>query len=54
MRPAYAGLGESYVNQAWLNSAARDEMVPKAKAALAKALEFDNTLSEAYVLSGGH
>jgi len=50
--PAYAGLGDCYVNEAWLSSAARDEMVPKAKAALAKALEFDDALSEAHSLSG--
>jgi len=49
---AYAGLGESYVTQAWLNSRDRDEMVPLAKAALKKAIELDAGLSEAYVLAG--
>jgi len=49
---AYAGLGESYVNQAWLNSRNRDEIVPLAKAALKKAIELDADLSEAHVLAG--
>ncbi len=49
---AHAGLGESYVNQAWLNSRNRDEIVPLAKAALKKAIELDAGLSEAHVLAG--
>jgi adenylate cyclase len=49
---AHAGLGESYVNQAWLNSRNRDEIVPLAKAALEKAIDLDADLSEAYVLAG--
>jgi serine/threonine protein kinase/Tfp pilus assembly protein PilF len=49
---AHAGLGESYVNQAWLNSRNRDEIVPLAKAALKKAIDLDAGLSEAYVLAG--
>ena len=49
---AYAGLGESYVTQAWLGSRNRDEIIPLAKAALSKAMELDDQLSEAYVLAG--
>jgi serine/threonine protein kinase/tetratricopeptide (TPR) repeat protein len=49
---AYAGLGESYVNQAWLNSKDRDTAVPLAKAALQKAMELDPGLCEAHVLAG--
>ena len=49
---AHAGLGESYVNQAWLNSRNREEIVPLAKAALKKAIDLDADLSEAYVLAG--
>jgi len=49
---AYAGLGESYVNQAWLSSKDRGEMVPLAKAALRKAVELDAGLSETHVLAG--
>jgi serine/threonine-protein kinase len=49
---AYTGLGDCYVTRAWLNSAAREEMVPKARAALAKAMEIDEGLCEAHVLAG--
>ena len=49
---AHAGLGESYVDQAWLNSRSRDEIVPLAKAALKKAMELDPGLCEAHVLEG--
>jgi len=49
---AHAGLGESYVNQAWLNSRNRNEIVPFAKAALKKAIDLDADLSEAHVLAG--
>jgi serine/threonine-protein kinase len=49
---AHAGLGESYVNQAWFNSRNRDEIVPLAKAALKKAIELDADLCEAHVLAG--
>ncbi len=49
---AHAGLGESYVNQAWLNSRNREEIVPYAKAALNKAIDLDADLSEAWVLAG--
>jgi serine/threonine-protein kinase len=49
---AHAGLGESYVNQAWLSSRNRDEVVPLAKAALKKAMDLDAGLSEAHVLAG--
>jgi tetratricopeptide (TPR) repeat protein len=47
---AYAGLGDSYVDQSWLNSKGRDQTVPQAKAALKKAIELDPRLSEAHVL----
>lgn len=49
---AHAGLGESYVTQAWLGSRNRDEVVPLAKAALEKAMELDPGLCEAHVLAG--
>jgi tetratricopeptide (TPR) repeat protein len=49
---AHAGLGESYVDQAWLNSRDRDEIVPLAKASLKKAMELDSDLCEAHVLEG--
>jgi serine/threonine protein kinase/Tfp pilus assembly protein PilF len=49
---AHAGLGESYVDQAWLSSRDRDEIVPLAKAALRKAMELDPGLCEAHVLEG--
>ena len=49
---AYAGLGESYVNQAWLSSRDREHTVPQAKAALDRALQLDDKLCEAYVLAG--
>jgi serine/threonine-protein kinase len=49
---AYAGLGESYVTQAWLSSKERDGIVPLAKAALNKAMELDPSLCEAHVLAG--
>ena len=52
MAVAWAGLGESYVNQAWLNSRNSEEVIPLAKSALAKAMELDDRLSEAYVLKG--
>ncbi len=48
---AYAGLGDSYVDQSWLNSKGRDQTVPQAKAALKKAIELDPRLSEAHVLA---
>ncbi len=49
---AHAGLGESYVDQAWLNSRDRNEIVPLAKAALRKAMDLDPGLCEAHVLEG--
>ncbi len=48
---AYAGLGDSYVDQSWLNSKDRGQTVPQAKAALKKAIELDPRLSEAHVLA---
>jgi eukaryotic-like serine/threonine-protein kinase len=48
---AYAGLGESYVDQSWLNSKDRAQTVPQAKAALKKAIELDPRLAEAHVLA---
>jgi eukaryotic-like serine/threonine-protein kinase len=48
---AYAGLGETYVTQAWLNSKDSAETVPLAKAALKKALELDPNLVETYLLA---
>jgi eukaryotic-like serine/threonine-protein kinase len=48
---AYAGLGETYVTQAWLNSQDSAEMLPLAKAALSKALELDPGLVETYLLA---
>jgi serine/threonine protein kinase/tetratricopeptide (TPR) repeat protein len=49
---AYAGLGESYVIQAWLSSRNRGDMVPLSKAALKKAIKLDATLSEVHILAG--
>jgi serine/threonine protein kinase len=49
---AYFGLGESYVMQSWLTSRDREATVAQAKAALAKAFELDDRLSEARVLAG--
>jgi len=49
---AHAGLGESYVSQAWLNSRDRDEIVPLAKASLKKAIDLDPGLSEVHILAG--
>jgi serine/threonine protein kinase/Tfp pilus assembly protein PilF len=48
----YAGLGDAYVLQSWLNSRDRSETVVKARAALARALELDPHACEARVLSG--
>jgi len=48
---AYAGLGETYVTQAWLNSKDSDETLPLAKAALKKALELNPGLVETYLLA---
>jgi serine/threonine protein kinase len=48
---AYFGLGESYVVQSWLSSRDREATVAQAKAALAKAFELDDRLSEARVLA---
>ena len=47
----YAGLGSVYVLQSWRSSRDRDETVAKARAALARALELDDQLCEALVLS---
>jgi tetratricopeptide (TPR) repeat protein len=47
----YAGLGSVYVLQSWRASRDRDETVAKARAALARALELDDQLCEALVLS---
>jgi TolB-like protein/Flp pilus assembly protein TadD len=52
LAPAWAGLGDAYVTQAWLNSAERDVIVPRAKAALERAMEIDPDLGEAHVLDG--
>jgi len=49
---AYAGLADTYVSQAWLLSADRDDVVAKAKAALSRALEIDDSLAEAHVAAG--
>jgi len=48
---AYAGLGETYVGQASLNSKESGEMLLLAKAALKKALELDPNLPETYLLA---
>ncbi len=48
---AYAGLGEIYVTQTWLNSKDSAEMLPLAKAALKKALELDPNLVDTYLLA---
>jgi eukaryotic-like serine/threonine-protein kinase len=48
---AYAALGETYVNQVWLNSKDAAEMLPLAKATLKKALELDPGLTETYLLA---
>ncbi|MGO9831192.1 MAG: protein kinase domain-containing protein [Myxococcaceae bacterium] len=48
---AYAGLGETYVTQAWLNSKDSDETLPLAKGALKKAMELDPGLVETYLLA---
>jgi len=47
----YAGLGSVYVLQSWRASRDRGETVAKARAALARALELDDQLCEALVLS---
>ncbi len=47
----YAGLGSVYVLQSWRASRGRDETIAKARAALARALELDDQLCEALVLS---
>jgi eukaryotic-like serine/threonine-protein kinase len=48
---AYAGLGEIYVTQTWLNSKDSAEMLPLAKGALKKALELDPSLVDTYLLA---
>jgi TolB-like protein/Tfp pilus assembly protein PilF len=45
---AYAGLADVYVLQSGFAAASPKESLPKAKAAAQKALELDNTLSEAH------
>ena len=47
---AYVGIGGTYVKFAFLGLLPPDEMYPKAKAALKKALEIDSTLGEAHAL----
>jgi tetratricopeptide (TPR) repeat protein len=47
----YAGLGSVYVLQSWRASRDKGETVSKARAALARALELDDQLCEALVLS---
>ena len=46
---AYTGLADAYNLASFLNAFPPREMMPKAKAAAAKALEIDNGLAEAYV-----
>ncbi|MGO9066472.1 MAG: protein kinase domain-containing protein [Myxococcaceae bacterium] len=48
---AYAGLGETYVTQAALNSKESGEMLLLAKAALKRAVELDPNLPETYLLA---
>lgn len=47
---AYVGLGSTYAKFVFLGLVPPDETYPKAKAALKKALEIDNTLGEAHAL----
>jgi tetratricopeptide (TPR) repeat protein len=50
--PAYAGLAESYVQGIWHVPFASKEVLPKAMTAALKAVELDNTLSEAHTALG--
>jgi serine/threonine protein kinase/tetratricopeptide (TPR) repeat protein len=49
---AYTGLSDAYTQASFLNVFPPVEMMPKAKAAAAKALEIDDTLAEAHVSLG--
>jgi tetratricopeptide (TPR) repeat protein len=48
---AYAGLAESYIalGQPWIGAMSPKEVLPQAKAAATKALEFDDSLGEAHL-----
>lgn len=48
----YAGLASCYVIQAWLTSSPHDDILPRARAAAARALELDRDLSDVYVATG--
>ena len=50
---AYAGIAEAYTIQASLTTKTRQEALPKAKAALQRALELDENLAEAHTAAGG-
>ncbi len=50
--PAYAGLADVYTSIGFLGTLPAKELYPKAKAAAAKALELDETLSDAHVSMG--
>jgi eukaryotic-like serine/threonine-protein kinase len=49
---AYTGLAEAYTQAAFLHMSPPAELVPKAKAAAAKALELDESLADAHVSLG--
>jgi len=48
--PAYAALADYYSVLPFYTGARRDEVLPKAKAAVARALELDDSLAEAHAL----
>lgn len=50
--PAYAGLADAYNRAAIQDYQSASEAYPKAKAAVSKALQLDDTLAEAHVLAG--
>lgn len=50
---AYAGLADSYVQGVWHVPFNSEEVVPKAKAAVLKALELDDSLAEAHTALAG-
>jgi eukaryotic-like serine/threonine-protein kinase len=49
---AYSGLAEAYTQAAFLHMSSPTELMPKAKAAAAKALELDDNLADAHVALG--
>ncbi len=49
---AYTGLAETYTQMAFMNVSSPKELMPKAKAAAAKALELDDNLADPHVALG--